>query len=756
MPDRCNWFLSGARRLPAVPLLIGALGLGLVAESMSAAEPPDPLSEVLPLEGVAPRLEIELPEKDVAALRSEIARRSALGGRLGESQEGARLRPRGHARGGEGRVGVRVELLDDWSERLEGGRWPLALNVRGADTLYGFDRFALRAPAIRGYHAEMLMLEHLRREGILAPEVFFVRASLNGQDLGLMKLHQDLGKDMVENQERRDGAILHFEDSGSDLASTPGLTRAPDAFIARSLVFERPSRAKKSEVQAADRILAVQLLDGFLAGVVPARQVFDIDLMARFLAVCEVWRAVDTVRWPNLRFYFNPVTKRLEPIGHAASPPAIFLEDRPITVSEAWPKALLKDVELREAFQRNLARIVEETLTGETEAWLREEEGPHLRLLDSAHRTQAALAFEPIAVRARKLESLEFPPLIGEEQGGAVLEVVGRPPVRNPVPASTREAALAKHPFLKWDDAFEGFEVPAGVHEVQGALVLPEGAGLRLGPGTTLRFGESGLLVASGPLEWAGTAEKPVVLEGRSEGAGGRRGWQGVVVLQSSRPHELTHVEVRGTTGVSRPGWSLTGGFTIRASTAALNHIRIVGSRAEDALNLIRARFDLREIEVVDTRSDGIDADFSAGSIDGGRFAGIGGDAIDVSGADVELVSVSIENVHDKAISVGERSFLRARKVTIDSVGTAVASKDGSRVVIEDSQIRRVTHAALMAYAKKSGYGPAELEAKDVVLDRIGRPALAQLGSRVVIDGAVQAAEEIDIGALYKRGYMEK
>ena len=76
--------------------------------------------------------------------------------------------------------------------------------------------------------------------------------------------------------------------------------------------------------------------------------------------------------------------------------------------------------------------------------------------------------------------------------------------------------------------------------------------------------------------------------------------------------------------------------------------------------------------------------------------------------------------------------------------------------LIEDSTIRRVTHAALMAYRKKAGYGPAELEARRVKLEKVGRPALAQLGSRVVIDGAVQAAEAIDVDALYKSGYMEK
>jgi len=756
MPDRSNrpWgrpnWLRRFSLVAVLLLFISSLGTARADSSQSLA-PAGPAAG-----GGVPRLEIELPAKEVDQLRAEMARRTALGGRQGEAEERGRLRPRGHARGDGGRVEIRVELLDEWSEQLEGGRWPLAVNVRGADTLYGIDRFSLRAPAIRGYHAEMLMLEHLRREGILVPRVFFVRASLNGEDLGLMKLHEDLGKDMVEHQQRRDGAILRFEDRGGVATAAPGLARAPDAFLARSLVFERPSRAKKSEIQAADRRLAVELLDGFLAGAVEASQVFDIELTARFLAVCELWRAVDTVRWPNLRFYFNPVTKRLEPIGHAASPPAIFLEDRLITVSEVWPTALLRDRELRAAFQRQLARIAQEALAGETEAWLREEEAPLLQALDGAHRAQAALAFEPIAARSQKLASFELPPLPEAEVDGAVMDVVGLPAVRNPVPTSTREATLASHPFLTWDEAFNGFTIAPGVYEVAGSLVLPVGAGLQVGPGTTLRFGEADLLLATGPLLLVGSAEQPVVLEGRLEADGTRQGWQGLVVLRSDRPHRMEHLEVRGTTGVQRKGWKLTGGFTVRASTVALRSSRILGSRAEDALNLIRTRFELHDVDVIDARSDGIDADFSSGTIEGGRFAGIGGDAIDVSGADVTLLGNSIENVHDKAISVGERSHLLARDVTIDSTGTAVASKDASFVRIEDSRIRRVTHAALMAYTKKSGYGPAELQAERVELDRIGRPALAQLGSRVVIDGAVQAAEEIDVGALYKSGYMEK
>jgi hypothetical protein len=756
MVDRSHR-LSGGRTLRLLSMLALSAVVALLAHTPRAGARLRAPARQISLPGDAPRLDIELPQKDFDQLSAELARRSALGGSRGRDDGSKRVKASGTARGDGPAVGVRVELLEEWSERLEGGRWPLFVNVRGDDTLYGIDRFSLRAPAIRGYQAEMLMLEHLRREGVVAPRVFFVRASLNGEDLGLMKLDEELGKDMVEAQERRDGAILRFEDTGDEAAGSPGLARAPDDFLARPLVFERPSRAKKSPAQAVDRRLAVELLDGFLTGAIAAREIFDVDLMARFLAVCELWRAVDSVRWPNLRFYFNPVTKRLEPIAHAASPPALFLEEGLVATSEPWPAALLADAELRAAFELHLRRVAGDALDGQTEAWLREEEAPLLRMLRSEHRTHAALGFEPIAERARRLARTELGPVPPTGAGeGVVLEPVGRPPVRNPVPTSTREQTLERHPFLVWSESFGGFEAPPGVYEVQGSLVLPDGAGLRLGPGTKLRFGKREMLLATGPLVLIGTAEQPVVLEGRIEADGGRGPWQGIVILRSTQPHTLAHVELRTMSGIDRDGWQLTGGVTVRDSTLDMRNSRIVGSRAEDALNLIRARFELHEVDVVDARSDGVDADFSSGSVQGGRFAGIGGDAIDVSGAEVSLDGVRIENVHDKALSVGERSRLVARNMSIESVGTGVASKDGSVALIEDSTLRLVTHAALMAYRKKAGYGPAELEARRVELEKIGRPALAQLGSRVVIDGAAQAAEAVDVDSLYESGYMQK
>ncbi|MGI9431078.1 MAG: hypothetical protein ACR2PQ_02635, partial [Myxococcota bacterium] len=287
-----------------------------------------------------------------------------------------------------------------------------------------------------------------------------------------------------------------------------------------------------------------------------------------------------------------------------------------------------------------------------------------------------------------------------------------------------------------------------------GSLVLPKGAGLEISGGTTLRFPEQGMLLASGPLRFSGDAAHPIVLEGNPSPFG-PRGWQGVVVLRSDRPHHWRGVRVRHTRGIELGPWRLTGGVTFREAELRLEDSTFEGNRAEDALNLIRTHFDLVRISVRDTPSDALDADFSVGTIRGGRFTDIGGDGIDVSGSRVEVHGTALARVRDKAISVGERSEIEAHEVSVQDAGTALACKDASRATLRDSTLRQIHHAALMAYVKKPEYGPATIIADRLEIDS-PQHAIAQVGSRIRLDGLPVEPSRVDTDELYRAGFMKK
>ncbi|MGC9521883.1 MAG: hypothetical protein ACP5HG_08385 [Anaerolineae bacterium] len=318
-----------------------------------------------------------------------------------------------------------------------------------------------------------------------------------------------------------------------------------------------------------------------------------------------------------------------------------------------------------------------------------------------------------------------------------------------PLPeAPTVEQVLARHPYLRESDEFDAtLTVAGGTHVVSGNLILPAGYGLHLEAGTVLRFGPDNYLLARGPLTFSGDEGGPIVLE-PSEGW-----WRGVLVLNAGARSSWDHVTIRNTDVITLPGLGLTGGVTFYESPLRIAHSRFLGTRAEDALNMVRTRFELVDSQFADTASDALDADFCQGEIRRVSFTDIAADGIDVSGSHIEVRDVRMVRLGDKALSVGESSHASTQGVSVSEADFAVVSKDLSHVTVSDITATGIRIAAFAAYIKKPVYGPATLVAERVTLIGIpdDRIALVQTGSWVDVDGTRIWGSDIDVDALYEK-----
>ena len=834
------------RRILRASGVVFACALGLAPTQSASAEPTgEPVRIDLRFEADDLARLSERREEDAAAAKPVATRKSYVP---------ARLSARGQS------VDAEIRLDGEYPDSAEQQKWPLRIKLGGDDHLLGLRRMSVQAPAIRAFQLEPLVLRHLRREGVMAPSYRFVRMVVNGDDAGLMALEERFSRELLESQRRREGVVVRLEEKKGNGRASDALELFDGLFTADVDAF-RDGRVAKLPILTRQLETARGLLRAFLQGELPARDVFDLELMARYLAVAEIWRATPLLHWRGRALYFNPVTQLLEPAGHAADLRARPAEPGLVTRSEAWSLVLLEDADLRARFVEELRRIAAEVAEGGARGWLAEEEARHLPILRAEYPDRAP--FDPAAIekRAASLATLTEagwasagPPAAGSDspyprpvrahhkvdERGEYLEIVNQqrrplqltalhltaadselqmpvevtapaplpltlapldsrgtpsrvrlyvatPPKApagyrlggsvvlgpaddtasfealpssraleaNPLPRATLAEARESHPFLTWDADEQMMRSEPGVHRIAGSLVLPAGVGLDLPPGTTLRFGTDAMLMSTGPLIFRGTATRPVVLEGSTAGVDAPS-WQGIVVLESERPHSLENVRIRNTTGIEQGSWELGAGVTVRDSEIAMTSVDLVGNRSEDALNLIRTRFRMFDVSIRDTPSDALDADFSDGEVRGGSYRDIGGDGIDVSGAEVVVDDVELQEVRDKAVSVGERSQLLARNLRVSDVGTGLASKDGSVATIEDSVLSDIRHTALMAYIKKAEYGPAELVARNVRMDGVQRPAVAQLGSSVSIDGVAQAEQEVDVETIYESGYMRK
>ena len=682
--------------------------------------------------------------------------------------------------------GVRTRgRLATWPAGAPDDASALTVSLPGSRPRFGLRRFHLRPASPGSDGARRDLFARLCSAGIVRARSRVARVSVGPRGPEPMLLIEHPAKEMLEHQQRRDGVIFRF----APRRGAAGKSAPPGTDV----VALDAAATIRSEARSRQLDVARALLNGFLQEKLGAEDVFDLDVLARFLAIADERGADALLAEPNLRFYFNPVTQHIEPVA--------FDGERPIGTRHGapsrWRALLLEDPTVRQAYEAagadvRRARDMESAsparvlgplaaqhrrgadgdrleLRSRSDTPIRIQEVSRIRDAERTPVPAPKAGFGTVPPRGRVTVPLGGPARLVQgslfEVSAVVsgearrLRLAAVPPApalsEPPLPHATLEEALEQHPFLRADPDGRVLRAGPGTIRVARPLVLPPGAGLTLAAGTTLRFPARGILVASGPLRFEGTAERPVVLEGQAGPLGPGR-WQGIVSLHTDEPHEWRSVRVRRTDGIEADGWALTGGVTLRRAAVRMTDVRFEDNRAEDALNLIRARFDLRRVSVLRTRSDGLDADFSSGEIEGGRFRDVGGDAIDVSGSRVRVHGTILDRVHDKALSVGEGSVLHARGVRIRDSGTALASKDASHARIEASDLSEIHHPALMSYVKKPAFGPASVEAEALTRSAVAELAAAQHGSRIVIDGVPVETTALDPDALYRTGFMRK
>lgn len=315
-------------------------------------------------------------------------------------------------------------------------------------------------------------------------------------------------------------------------------------------------------------------------------------------------------------------------------------------------------------------------------------------------------------------------------------------------PTPTMDEVLKQHPFLSLSPDGQILLASEGIWNVSGDLIVPEGVTLQVAPGAVLMFEPGAILLARGAVNLGGAHDAPAILKAQQDL------WGGIIVLNSPKESLWSYAAVEQTGGISRNGWILTGGITFYQSDIRLENVFLGNNQTEDAINVIHGDFNFIDSEFANTFADAFDSDYSQGEVSGCYFHDITGDAVDVSGTTATIKDSKMERITDKGVSVGEKSTVIIQNVQIDSVGIGVASKDLSKTYVYTTQISHAEFAALAAYIKKPVYGPAYLEAPDVVITNTITEAVVQTGSTILLHGEEVPSVEMDVDKLYSEGIL--
>jgi hypothetical protein len=678
-------------------------------------------------------------------------------------------------------LNARLRLKGDWLDHLTGDNWSFRVKLKDPYSLWGMKTFNLQKPDTRGLLKEWIYHKMLGDHQILSPRYEFVLISLNGKNLGFYAIEEHFEKELVESQSRRDGPILkfseerlwnglkrQFDDVGKN--NSPLEHDKENAFNSAPIEAFSPEDYQKTADLSKQYERGLELMGLYKHGASPASRVFDPDLLGKYLAIVDLCVAYHNLTWHNQRWYYNPLSDRLEPIGFDGfgaeslnlsagmtllseeayradkdryEPFRHFFRDPLVVSSYAnYLDSLSSKVYLDSFFLRHLPEITAYSAGLEEEY----DDGVFDRALYENRAAQIRLTIPAYS------ESVQFYRVSGQEvfvvnnhvlpirllnqkddfnpPGLTLIWPVNVPSEGQSVPWVSRLetidfAVVGSDIVLTAPirQALEFATISTSSKEVSKTLhplCVKDGDHYVLASGksdTPIIVPEGATLIAGPGVELNLTSGAYLMTSGPIDLAGeedlpirifSEDGTGAMVVRQAGGVSKVEHVIFDGLGRIDNDGYILTGGVTFYQSDVEFTSCLFRNNTQEDALNVVRSNFILRKCVFENTAFDAFDSDFSTGTMEDCFFQNTGNDAIDFSGSQASIINCTLKNIGDKGVSVGEHSTIHISTLRIDKAVIGVASKDLSILTIDFIDLQNVG-TAFTAYQKKPSFGPAKI-----------------------------------------------
>lgn len=226
---------------------------------------------------------------------------------------------------GDNSQSAKVRLKGDWLDHLQGEKWSLRVKMKPPGAWRQMLVFNLHTPAARHYLHEWVLHRLWEREDVLTTRYDFVELEQNGRNLGIYAYEEHFEKQLVESRSRREGPLVKLAEDGywtgiQRQLANHGFVR-PGGVLSGMDADHAPTTAFNEEDWLGDPALkrqyeqAALLLEQARQGSRPLSRLFDLKRLARYYAVCDAMGAYHGIVWHNQRFYYNPITALLEPVG---------------------------------------------------------------------------------------------------------------------------------------------------------------------------------------------------------------------------------------------------------------------------------------------------------------------------------------------------------------------------------------------------------------------------------------------------------
>ena len=180
------------------------------------------------------------------------------------------------------------------------------INIRGENKIAGMNEFSLIKPRARNYLNEWIFHQLLKEVNLPNIRYEFALVYINGTSNGLYAIEEGYTEQLTERNNLRYGPIFSVnEDLGTWVEDT-----LPD-------LYNKKFWSKTDERKYISDFAASKLLN-FFKGNLNLDDVMDIDKWSSYFAILDLSQSYHGSRIKSVKFYYNPLTTKFEPIGFDA------------------------------------------------------------------------------------------------------------------------------------------------------------------------------------------------------------------------------------------------------------------------------------------------------------------------------------------------------------------------------------------------------------------------------------------------------
>ena len=180
------------------------------------------------------------------------------------------------------------------------------IKIRGDDKISGMNEFSIIKPRARNYLNEWIFHQLLKEANLPHIRYEFALVYINGTSNGLYAIEEGYTEQLTERNNLRYGPIFSInEDLGMWVENT-----LPDLYNKK--FWNKTEERKYISDYAASKLL------NFFRGNLNLEDVMDIDKWSSYFAIIDLTESHHGARSKSVKFYYNPLTTKFEPIGFDA------------------------------------------------------------------------------------------------------------------------------------------------------------------------------------------------------------------------------------------------------------------------------------------------------------------------------------------------------------------------------------------------------------------------------------------------------